>query len=140
VSHLGPGELVHVALQLRGRADGEWQRAVNLHAALIAVMIFFASQADPFLTARLIVFAFYSYNVAMVMRSLTDACAGLDRVTADLRLLPPPAQGGAVLGWLTARRFAREGFAQCVLLAVVWAVVAWLMIGWLLLGGAPAQP
>jgi hypothetical protein len=134
VSHLKPSELVSLAMQLRAHADGEWQRAVNLHAALIAVMIFFAGQSDPFVTARLIVFAFYTYNVIMLLRALIEARAGLSAVTDDLMLLPAPARGGHSLRWLTARRPSGDPRFQIGLLAVVWTVIGYLMLSSILLG------
>ena len=140
ISHLKANELVALAMQLRGRTDGEWQRAVNLHGALIAVMIFFAGQPDPFVTARVIVYVFYSYNVVMLLRSLTESYAGLRDVTSDLMLLPSPDRGGHSLRWLTARRYRREAQVQCTLLVVVWVVIGYLMLGSLLLGRTPLQP
>lgn len=136
ISHLKPPELVLLAMQLRGRADSEWQRAVNLHAALIAVMIFFAGQTDPFVTARLIVFAFYTYNVIMLLRALIEAYAGLRAVTNDLLLLPPPALGGHSLRWLTKRRYFGDARVQGALLAVVWTVTGYLLLSSILLGRA----
>lgn len=118
----------------RGRADGEWQRAVNLHGALIAVMIFFAGQPDPFVTARLIVFLFYTYNVVMLLRGLTEAYAGLRDVTSDLLLLPTPERGGHSLRWLTARLYQQEARIQCTLLTIVWMVIGYLMLSSLMLG------
>ncbi len=140
VSHLKANELVALAMQLRGRTDGEWQRAVNLHGALIAVMIFFANQSDPFLTARVMVYIFYTYNVIMLLRGLTEAYAGLRDVTSDLLLLPEPERGGHSLHWLTARRYRREAPIQCSLLIAVWVVIGYLLIGSLLLGRAPLHP
>lgn len=140
VSHLKPSELVTLAMQLRGRADGEWQRAVNLHGALIAVMIFFAGQSDPFVTARLIVFVFYTYNIVMLLRGLTEAYAGLRDVTSDLLLLPPAERGGHSLRWLTARRYQRDARIQCSLLALVWMVIGYLMLSSLMLGRAAFHP
>lgn len=136
VSHMKPSELVSLAMQLRGRADGEWQRAVNLHAALIAVMIFFAGQSDPFVTARLIVFAFYTYNVIVLLRGLIEAYAGLRAVTDDLLLLRAPDLGGHSLRWLTARRYHGDARFQGALLALVWMVTGYLMLSSILLGRA----
>jgi hypothetical protein len=140
VSHLKANELVALAMQLRGRTDSEWQRAVNLHGALIAVMIFFANQAEPFLAARVMVYVFYTYNVVMLLRGLTEAYAGLREVTSDLLLLPAPERGGQSLRWLTARRFRREAPIQCSLLVAVWALIGYLLIGSLLLGRSPLHP
>ena len=140
VSHLKPHELVTLAMQLRARTDGEWQRAINLHGALIAVMIFFANQPEPFLAARVMVYIFYTYNVIMQLRGLTEAYAGLRDVTSDLLLLPAPDRGGRSLEWLTARRFRREAPIQCGLLVAVWVVIGYLLIGSLLLGLTPLHP
>jgi hypothetical protein len=137
---LKPFELVSLAMQLRGRVDAEWQRAVNLHAALIAVMIFFAGQADPFVAARLIVFVFYTYNIVMLLRGLTEAYAGLRDVTSDLARLPVPEHGAASLRWLTSRHYRRDARFQCTLLVVVWTVIGYLMLSSLVLGRDAVQP
>jgi hypothetical protein len=140
ISHLKPAELVSLALQMRGRVDSEWQRVVGIHAALIAVMVFFANQPEPFMTARVIVHAFYTYNVIMLLRALRDAYAGLRDVTRDLMLLPPADLGGYSIAWLTRRKFEREVVVQSVLMVVVWLVVGYLLIGGLLLGHRPLHP
>lgn len=140
VSHLKANELVQLAIQLRNRCDSEWQRAVNLHGALIAVMIFFANHAEPFLVARIVVYVFYTYTMVMLLRSLVEVYAGLREVTSDLLLLPLPERGGYSLRWLTGRRYRREAPVQCALLAVVWVVIGYLLIGGLLLGRTPLQP
>lgn len=134
ISHLKYSETVTFALQLRGRADTEWQRVVNMHAALIAVMIFFANETDGFLAARILVFVFYTYNVAVALVNLREAFAGLRAVSNDLRLFPPPPSGGEGLQWLTRRGFRYDATLQCGLLVVVWGV-----IGILLLAPGPLQ-
>jgi hypothetical protein len=140
VSHLKPAELISFAMQMRARVDGEWQRVVGIHAALIAVMVFFANQPEPFMPARVIVHAFYTYNVIMLLRALRDAYGGLRDVTRDLLLLPPAALGGHSIAWLTRRKFEREVVIQSVLMIAVWLVVGYLLIGGLLLGHRPLHP
>jgi hypothetical protein len=140
ISHLKAPELISFAMQMRGRVDGEWQRVVGIHIALIAVMVFFANQPEPFMTARVIVYVFYTYNVVMLLRALRDAYAGLRDATRDLTLLPPAAQGGHSIAWLTRRKFEREVEIQSALMVVVWLVVGYLLIGGLLLGHRPLHP
>ena len=58
VGHMNLTETVNFGLQLRTKVDVEWQRVVNIHAALIGVMIFFAGQPEPYTMARLVAFLF----------------------------------------------------------------------------------
>ena len=55
--------LLRLSHDIRARVEAEWQRLINANAALIAVMVFFASRPEPFMAARIIVFAFYSATV-----------------------------------------------------------------------------
>lgn len=114
-------------MQLGGKVDAEWQRVVNLHAALIGIMVFFAGQRDPYLAARLLVFVFYSFNVVVSFNNLKEVYAGLRQINQDLMLFPPPEIGGHSLEWIRSRTYRHVVWLRSGLLALVWAVVAYLM-------------
>jgi hypothetical protein len=133
-------ELVNFCLQLRAKSESEWQRVINLHAALIGAMIFFAGQADPYVTARLAVFAFYSFNVVSSYVSLRDTFGGLSRVNDDLLLFGRPALGGASMDWLVSRRYSLYVWGRSVLLVLAWLLVGYLMILPLLPGNVRTWP
>jgi len=128
VSHMTMPEIITFCLQLRTKLDAEWQRVINIHAALIVVMIFFAGQENPFVTARLVVFAFYTFNMASSYLSLRETFQGLQCVNRDMLLFPSPDIGGASLIWLTSRKYTRDIWTHFVLLGFVWLVVFYLMI------------
>ena len=140
VSHMNVTELVNFGLQLRNRSEAEWQRVINLHAALIGAMIFFAGQPDPYVTARLVVFAFYSFNVASSFLSLRETFDGLARVSDDLGLFPRPDRGGGSFDWIASRRFGLFVWARSGLLICVWAVVGYLMVVPLITGSRILWP
>jgi hypothetical protein len=137
VSHLKFGEAIGVLMQLRAKVEAEWHRIVYIHAALIGVMIFFAGQANPFVTARLVVFTIYSFNVEVVWFSLFEAYDGMRRVTQDLLLFPKPERGGHTVVWLRGRTYRHDAWTRAGLLGVVWAVVGYLMILPLIFGRVP---
>ncbi len=139
VSHMRYSELVSLTMQMRARADADWQRVITMHAALIAVMIFFANQQAPFLPARILVLAIYSYSVVMALQSLRETFSGLQALTQDLMLFPAPVLGGHALAWLHARSFRSHAIAHSVILIVAWLVVSWLLVGGLLFGHRPLQ-
>ncbi len=127
-------ELVNLCLQLRGKSEAEWQRVINLHAALIGAMIFFAGQDDPYVTGRILVFAFYTFNVISSCLSLRETFDGLRRVNEDLALFGNPALGGSSFDWIVTRRYSLYVWGRSGLLAGVWLVVGYLMIFSILLG------
>ncbi|MDP3958980.1 MAG: hypothetical protein Q8Q26_02685 [Pseudorhodobacter sp.] len=134
VSHMSVTELINFCLQLRSKSDSEWERVINVHAALIGVMIFFAGQEYPYVTARLVVFAFYSFNVVSSYLSLKETFDGLRRISEDLRLFGQPALGGASFAWITSRRYTHHVWFRSGLLACVWLIVGYLMITPLVFG------
>lgn len=139
VSHMRYAEIVSLTMQMRARADADWQRVITMHAALIAVMIFFANQQALFLPARMLVFAIYSYSVVMALQSLRETYSGLRALTLDLMLFPAPVLGGHVLHWLRSRSFRTHALTHAGILIIAWLVVAWLLVGGALFGHRPLQ-
>ncbi|MEO8242388.1 MAG: hypothetical protein ABI832_08740 [bacterium] len=130
-------ETLGLVMALRSRADNDWYRVIYLHAALIAVMVFFAGQKPDFLVARLVVFAFYSFNVLVSFGTLRETHQGLAYATADLRSFPLHQGGAAVQGWLGARDYAGELRWQLTVLGAVWLLVAYLLLSVAIFGRAP---
>lgn len=137
VSHLGFAELLSFSMQLRTKLEAEWQRVVAVHAALIGVMIFFAGQSESYTTARLVVFVFYSFNVAASWVNLREAYAGLEEVKRDMVVFGDPSAGGHSYRWLVLRSYHRASWLRTGLLLLVWAVVGYLMILPLWVGRVP---
>lgn len=96
-------EILSIVMALRTKADSDWYRVIYLHAALIGAMVFFAGQRNEFAFARLVVFAFYSFNVAVSFAALRESYEGLRHATSDLRSFPPHHGGAAVQKWLGSR-------------------------------------
>ncbi len=134
VSHMSVAELVNLSQQLRGKSEAEWQRVINLHAALIGVMIFFAGQPETYATARLLVFGFYTFNLVSSYLSHRETFDGLSRVNQDLLAFGTPVAGGASFAWITSRNYRPQIWGRTSLLVLVWLLVGYLMIAPLVLG------
>jgi len=121
-------EMLNLVMALRTKVDNDWYRVIYLHAALIGVMVFFAEQTQAFLLARLVVFAFYTFNVAVSYAALRDSHAGLSRATADLRSFPSHPGAAGVQDWLASRYYDRAMRLQLWVLGVAWVLVAYLLL------------
>ena len=133
-------ETISLVMALRTKADNDWYRVIYLHAALIGVMVFFAGQKSDFVVARLVVFAFYTFNVAVSFGALRDSHDGLGHATADLRSFPPHQGGAGVQGWLGARDYGRALRLQLLVLGAAWLLVAYLLLSAMVLGRIPGTP
>ena len=127
-------DLLRLAHDVRARVEAEWQRLINANAALIAVMVFFASRQEPFIAARLIVFAFYSATVLTSVVNLSQSYRGLRLLTHEMTHFPNPTVSGAVLNWLVRIDYRAESWLRLSLPVLVWILVAYLMILPLILG------
>ncbi len=121
-------DLLKLTHEVRAQVESEWQRLINSNAALIAVMVFFASRPEPFVAARLVVFAFYTGTVLTSIINLTQAYRGLRILTFEITQCPNPSVSEAVLKWLTRSDYRAESWLRLSLPVVVWILVAYLMI------------
>jgi hypothetical protein len=127
-------ELLKLTHDVRGRVEAEWQRLINANAALIAVMVFFASRQEPFIAARIVVFAFYSATVLTSVVNLAQSYRGLRLLTNEMTQFPNPPVSEVVLKWLTRSDYRAESWLRLSLPIMVWVLVAYLMILPLILG------
>ena len=137
VSHLKYSETLNLHLQLQGKVEAEWHRILYAHAALVAVMVFFANQQYDFVTARVIVYVFYSMNAAFSWLNMRDAYRGLRAVQTDIALFAAPARGGASIGWVNRQDYRANAAFRSGLMVIVWLVVSYLLLGPVVLGRAP---
>lgn len=133
-------ETLSLLMALRTKADNDWYRVIYLHAALIGVMVFFAGQKSDFVIARLVVFAFYTFNVAVSFMALRESRDGLRNATADLRSFPPHQGGASLQRWLGSRDYAGALRLQLMVLGAAWLLVAWLLLSAMVLGRVPGTP
>ena len=127
-------EIMSVVMTLRTKADNDWYRVIYLHAALIGAMVFFAGQKNDFVFARLVVFAFYSFNVAVSFAALRESHEGLRKATLDLRSFPPHHGGSGIQEWLASHDYVKALRMQLLVLGVAWAVVAYLLLASMVVG------
>lgn len=127
-SHLSFAELMGLILSFHGRLDTLWQRMLYTHAALVGVMVFFASTQNPFVVPRLLVFFFYSLNTAITVVAFSETYSGLKAVVADLHKFDASERTGNLQQWITDRSYTRHAGRRVFALLVVWAVLAYLLV------------
>ena len=121
-------ELVSCMNQLGGRVDLLWQRVIYAHAALAAVMTFFASNPGEYLVPRLAVLFVYTANSVVSYQSFDEAYRGLDAAAADVKRLSGTAEiSSDVLKWAVGRSYRRHRLRRGAILALAWVVVAYLL-------------
>ena len=126
---LSLSELISLLNQLAGRIDMMWQRVLYAHAALAAVMTFFATTPGDFLVPRLVVLFLYTANSIIAWRAFDETYGAMDAAVADVRALHGDgARKGHVLTWALSRSYRRHGLRRAALLAAVWVVVSYLVM------------
>lgn len=125
VSGMTFSELVSFYHLQVGRVETSWFRVMYLHAAMVGLLVFFG-EADQFYTfQRVIVFAFYTVNLAIFAISLHEAYDGLRQALADLVAFPQT--GGAVDAWFRQRTLAFRKVLRTLFLIAVWLLMAMLL-------------
>lgn len=76
-----------MCMTLHGRLDTLWQRLLYAHAAIVGVLVFFSTQADPFWVSRALVFVFYTINLAISVTAMLESYRGLQAGLADLKAM-----------------------------------------------------
>ncbi len=127
-SHLGFKDLISLCLELNGRLDSLWQRVLYAHAAIVAVMVFFATNENNFLLPRILVFAFYTANTVITIYAFTETLTGLKAVVKDLRALQGETPRTQVQAWVFAHNYDRHAIVRLLILAATWAVLGYLLI------------
>ena len=100
-------EIMSVVMALRTKADNDWY---------------------------LVVFAFYSFNVAVSFAALRESSEGLRHATSDLRSFPPHLGGAGVQKWLASHDYAKALRLQLWVLTAAWLVVAYLLLAAMVVG------
>jgi hypothetical protein len=136
-AHMGFSDLISLCLQLNGRLDQLWQRVLYAHAAIVGVMVFFASTENLYAIPRLLVFAFYTANTLITVFAFTETLMGLKAVVADLKVLQGGSGKTAVQAWVFARNYDRHAAIRMAILAITWALLAYLLIVPLVCGDGP---
>ncbi len=121
-------ELLTLMNQIIGRIDMLWQRVLYSHAAIVGVMVFFATTSDLYAVPRLLVFFFYSVNSLIAHYSFKEAYDGLRAAVSDLDAIEGFRDGSEVGRWFTSRSFARHTVRRGLILTSVWVVVSYLLI------------
>ncbi|MCB1335309.1 MAG: hypothetical protein KDK26_17115 [Roseivivax sp.] len=118
-------ELVELTVKLNNRIDGLWQRVIYAHAAIVAVMVFFATADQPYMLQRFLVLFVYSMNSLVSHLAFRDAYRGLHAAVSDLRRYPET--DSQVVRWLYDSDYSNSATLRGLFLAVLWAVIAFLL-------------
>ena len=120
-------DLIGLVMQLNGRIDALWQRVIYSHAAMVGVMVFFASSKDPYVLARVLVILFYTMNSVVTFVAFRDTFNGLKAAVDDLK-----ASGlahGQVFAWVEQQNFQKHARRRAIILAVLWLIISYLILG-----------
>jgi hypothetical protein len=120
-------ELIGMTMLLHGRIDTLWQRVIYSHAAMVGVMVFFASAHDPFVVARFLVMLFYTLNSIVTFVAFRDTFNGLKAALEDLK-----ASGqthGHVFAWISGQNFRSHAIRRAGILLILWVIIAYLLLG-----------
>lgn len=120
-------ELMMLSLAFNGRVDTLWQRVLYTHAAIVGVMVFFATTEHAYMTSRILVFFFYTLNLAITMSALLESYTGLKAALEDLKAMSGSSDQSNMQVWVMARSYHRHAARRIAALAIVWAVLAYLL-------------
>ena len=127
-SHLSYNELIGLALSFNARVDTLWQRTLYAHAAIVGVMVFFATADDPFLVPRLLVLFFYTLNLGITVAAFFESYSGLRAVTEDLKQFPEAKSTSNTQAWVFSQSYHMHAHRRLWLLGVVWLVLVYLLL------------
>lgn len=125
-SSLSISELLSLCMQLNSRIDTLWQRVIYSHAAMVGVMVFFATTEHVFAVPRLLVIFFYTLNTLVTYAAFDEAFRGLRAAVQDLRALDNVH--GHVYNWIETRNFDLHARRRAVILGVLWLIIAYLLM------------
>lgn len=121
-------ELMGLTLAFSNRIDNLWQRILYAHAAIVGVMVFFATSDNPFPVARFLVFSFYTLNTLFTIFAFLEAYSGIKAAVDDLQKFPKAESVSNIQTWLVERRYTLHASRRIVALVIVWMVLAYLLI------------
>lgn len=121
-------ELLNLALAFNARVDSLWQRMIYTHAAIVGVMVFFASSFEPFFLPRLLVYFFYSINIGITVSAFNESYSGLDAALHDLKRFPKSKQSGHIQSWVLEQSYHHHARRRVYMLGVVWLVIGYLLL------------
>ena len=110
------------------RVDTLWQRVLYSHAAIVGVMVFFATSSEPYLVTRGLVLFFYTLNTGITLAGFHETYSGLKAVSDDLKSFPRQAAISSLQTWVETQSYHRHALRRVFLLAVVWLVIGYLLL------------
>ncbi|MEM9580840.1 MAG: hypothetical protein AAF891_09145 [Pseudomonadota bacterium] len=136
-------DLISLALSFNSRLDTLWQRIIYTHAAIVGVMVFFATTDVSFLIPRLLVFFFYTLNIGITLTAITESYSGLRAALDDMQSFPRDAAITNTQGWVLGRSYHRHAGRRIVALGLIWLVLGYLLLypvrGDIVQGWGPVQ-
>lgn len=121
-------ELVTLSLQLNSRLDMLWHRVLYSHAAIVGVMVFFASRAELFAVQRHLVFGFYTINTIITVIAFREVYVGLLAAIEDLKALSGSAQMTNVQRWIFSRNYTRHSIFRATVMGLAWLILGYILI------------
>lgn len=125
---LGFAELMNLSLSFNARVDTLWQRVLYTHAAIVGVMVFFATADYPFVLPRILVFFFYTLNIGITIAAFNESYSGLRAALEDLKKFPACEANQHIKTWVLGRNYHRHTQRRVLALGVVWLVLGYLLV------------
>lgn len=125
---IGFNELINLSLSFNGRIDALWQRVLYTHAAIVGVMVFFATAEQLLALPRILVFIFYTFNIGITLAAFSECYSGLRAVLDDLKSFPKSNNSTHIQSWVTERSYHRHAMRRVILLGLIWLVLGYLLV------------
>ena len=120
-------ELMSLSLAFNGRIDALWQRVLYTHAAIVGVMVFFATTEHEYFIPRILVFFFYTLNMGITIGAFSESYAGLRAVLGDLKSRSQRETRSQTEKWVLAHAHEHRVLRLLIGLGVVWLVLGYLL-------------
>lgn len=121
-------ELMNLALAFNSRIDTLWQRVLYTHAAIVGVMVFFATAHDMLAVPRVLVFLFYTFNTGITLAAFAECYSGLRAALDDLKAFPQSESSTNIQSWVMNRSYHRHALRRVLTLGAVWLVLGYLLV------------
>lgn len=122
-------ELMMLTLKFHDRLDTLWQRVIYTHAALVGVMVFFASSHEAFVLQRGLVFFLYSVSALITFVSIRDTYLGYRSALQDLGGRTEGDTTSNVQDWIKTRNVGNQTRLYGAVFVVIWALLGYILLG-----------
>ena len=125
ISNMTFSELLGFYHAKQSQIDMAWLRIMYLHAAMVGILVFFSEAPNFYLLQRVMVFAFFSINLLIFVRSLRDGYVAMEQARLDLTRFE--RDDGAVDQWIRGSTPAYNAVVRNLTLVATWSLIGFLL-------------